>query len=384
MTESENNVVILVEEIKAVESTELTKILTDSNIELSEAEKIKQSYLPYFEEMAKIKEEAKKINFENPSLLDEKIARDLRLRTVKIRTGSEGVKEERKKGYQLRANVEQAAWNLIKTTCMLDEEIFVQVEKKREIAEKARIAALQTERNLEAAKFGVDVSLMNLGAMADDVWNTTILGFQLAYEKKIADEKAVEEARIAKEAADAIERKRIEDENAQLKAEADAKEKELEAERAKVAAEKKAADDLAAKLKADADALLQKEREEAAAKLKAQQDSDAKEAARIKAEADKVLEEERKKTAALEAKVKADEEAATKVEADRIAKEKADKAAAAKAAKAPEKDKLLKALSECNWVTSGVTSDEAFAIEKDIKAKLEGFKTWAKGEISKL
>ncbi|MCV6900744.1 hypothetical protein OE165_27305, partial [Escherichia coli] len=81
---------------------------------------------------------AKKINFENPTELDEKIARELRLRTVKIRTGSQDVKDERKRIHTLKANIEQDAWNLIKSTCQLEEEQFLQVEKKREKAEQLR------------------------------------------------------------------------------------------------------------------------------------------------------------------------------------------------------------------------------------------------------
>jgi hypothetical protein len=80
-----------------IENTAPDKVITESGLVLNEAEEIKQSYLPFFIQLAEIKEEAKKINFENPSMLDEKIARELRLRTVKVRTGSEDIKNTRKK-----------------------------------------------------------------------------------------------------------------------------------------------------------------------------------------------------------------------------------------------------------------------------------------------
>src|SRR3990172_10268602 len=102
-------------EILIQEHQALSKIVEESGLQLNEAETIKQSYLPYFIQIAEIKEQAKKINFENPNELDEKIARDLRLKTVKIRTGSEIIKDERKRIHSLKANIEQAAWNLVKS-----------------------------------------------------------------------------------------------------------------------------------------------------------------------------------------------------------------------------------------------------------------------------
>src|SRR5688572_15788511 len=124
----------------------LEVVLKDSGLELTESEQIRQSYLPYFIEMSEVKEMAKKIDFDNPKDIDETIARELRLRTVKIRTGSENLKDSRKRLHMLKANVEQDAWNLIKSTCKLDEERFLQVEKNREIQEKLRIDSLRTER----------------------------------------------------------------------------------------------------------------------------------------------------------------------------------------------------------------------------------------------
>lgn len=133
---------------ETIEKSPLDTVINESGLILTEAEDIKQSYLPYFTQMAEVKELASKINFENPTDLDEKIARELRLKTAKIRTSSEKVKEERKKSHSLRANLEQASWNLIKSSCLLDEETFAQVEKARERAEATRIANLKAERLL--------------------------------------------------------------------------------------------------------------------------------------------------------------------------------------------------------------------------------------------
>jgi len=53
-----------------MKNQELEVIVKESGLELSESESIKQSYLPNFEQMATVKEESKKINFENPTMMD--------------------------------------------------------------------------------------------------------------------------------------------------------------------------------------------------------------------------------------------------------------------------------------------------------------------------
>src|SRR3990167_3076074 len=126
-----SNELPLTEAVEVTVPQELTIILSQSGLELSESEKIKQSYLPYFTQMAEIKEQAKKINFDNPTDLDEKIARELRLKTAKIRTTSETLKDERKRVHLLKGNIEQSTWNLIRDTCKMEEEIFNNVEKAR-------------------------------------------------------------------------------------------------------------------------------------------------------------------------------------------------------------------------------------------------------------
>jgi hypothetical protein len=268
-------------ETKEVEATALAKVLTDSKLELTEAEEIKQSYLPYFEQMAVIKQEASKINFDNPTELDETIARNLRLRTVKIRTGSMAVKEERKRIHMLKANVEQSAWNLIKTTCELDEELFLQIEKKREIAEKARLEARKTDRLNKLAPFNVDVQFIDLLNMPDDGFDKLLAQSELAFEQAKAELLKAEKERIERERV--AEEKRLEmiAENKRLREEAEAKEEQLAKERAKAEAEKKAAEQEAkriadetakreAEAKAKADAEQKKMREEAQKKIEAE------------------------------------------------------------------------------------------------------------------
>jgi hypothetical protein len=201
------------------ENQELDKVISESGLVLTEAEEIKQSYLPFFNQLAEIKEEAKKINFENPSMLDEKIARELRLRTVKVRTGSEEVKDNRKKIHMLKANVEQTSWNLIKSTCQLDEELFAQIEKKREREEAARKAALKIEREAELKQYEVDFEFVDLANMPEESYLKFLESTKIAQAQRIEAERIEKEERQAKEKAEAEERERIKAENERLKKE---------------------------------------------------------------------------------------------------------------------------------------------------------------------
>lgn len=288
----------LEETVKEPQVTELAKVLTDSKLALNEAEEIKQSYLPYFEQMGIIKEEAKKINFESPTMLDEKIARDLRLRTVKIRTGSMAIKEERKRIHMLKANVEQSAWNLIKTTCELDEEIFLQVEKKREIEEKARLSARKEGRIKLLEPFGVDTQFIALLNMPDEAFEQFLSQTNDSYEKKIADEKRAQEEEIERQRVQEEKRLEMIAENKRLREEAEAKE-----------------------------AALAKEREEQEAKLNAIKEKAEQERRAAEAEASRIRIENEKKVAAEKARVEAEqekmrEEAQAKIDAERKERER--------------------------------------------------------------
>lgn len=324
-----------------IESSELEKVVKESGLAIQEGEEIKQSYQPFLIQLAEIQSQAGKINFDNPQPIDETIARELRLKTVKIRTGAGDLKDSRKRIYLLRGNLEQAAYNLIAASCKLTEETFGNVEKAREIAEKKRKEILKAERIEKLLPYGVQVEFYDLANMPDENFTALLEGFKKAYEERIAAEKKAEEERIAKEKAEAEERERIRIENERLKKEAEEKEKELAAERAKVEAERKAAEAKAEEVRKAAEAerkrleeIARKEREAAEAKLKAEQD-----AARKAAE--KAAEEKRKLEAELKAKEEA-EKAAKKAEQDRIiAEEKERRLAEKKAAAAPDKSKLI-------------------------------------------
>ncbi len=242
------------------QSAALDTVINESGLQLTEAEAIKQSYLPYFEQLVEIKEQATKINFDKPSDIDETIARELRLKLVKIRTGSEDIKKERKQIHMLKGNLEQSAWNLIRDTCLLDEEKFSAVEKRREIEEKQRKENLRIERENAVEPYGADTEHIALGEMSEEIWENYFNGVKVSYEQKAAAELKAEEDRIAVEQAKADERARIQEENERLQKEAEAKERAMKAERE--AAEKKLAEEQA-KAEAERKALQEKAYKEA-------------------------------------------------------------------------------------------------------------------------
>lgn len=330
------------------QENQLTKIVTDAGLELSDSEIIKQSYLPFFNELASIKEEAKKINFDTPTQLDEKIARELRLRTVKVRTGSEAVKDKRKKIHLLRGNVEQSSYNLIKTGCELEEEIFYQVEKKRELEEAKRKETLKNERAKLLEGLVDNISIYPLGEMSEESFNDIYNALQLAKETKEreakdAELKRIEDARIETER---IEAQRLE--NEKLKKEAEEREAAIKLEREE-----------AAKVQRLKDEQAKKEREAIEAKLKKEAEERAKAEAELKAKKD------------AEAKVEA--EAKAKIAAETKARIEAEK----KAAKAPDKLKLQDAINSLSFVSPSCKTEDAEKTAKEIAQKFEAFKVWA-------
>jgi hypothetical protein len=363
-----------IETLEATEievSQELQIVLHDSGLELTEAEQIKQSYLPFFIELSEIKKASKKISFENPTELDEKIARELRIKTMKVRTRSEEIKENRKKIHMLKANVEQSAWNLIRDTCKLEEEHFTSVEKRRELIEKARQEAVRVERVNELQPYSEFVPVgIDLARMAGEDYAKFLNGAKLQYEAKQEAIRKSELERIERERVQLLHNERknlllndwqfVPDEYradnlglyndsqweqinhlvSRSKVAYQKEQERIRIENEKLKAEKEAAEKLAAEQKAKADAerkvmeeKARKEREEAAAKLKAEQEANAKLEAELKAKAD--------------AERKAKEEVEAKAKAEEAARIKAEK----KAAAAPDKEKLL------NWANHHLLSN---------------------------
>ena len=331
------------ENLALVKENELEVIVKNSGLEIAEGEQIKQSYQPFLLQLAVIQEQSEKINFANPAEIDETIARELRLKTVKIRTGASDLKDSRKRIYLLRGNLEQAAFNLISATCKLAEDAFIQVEKAREIAESKRKAGLRAERQAELEKYGWTGSGIDLGVFEEKNYNLLLSSVKKEYEDRIAAEKKAEDERIAKEKAEREEREKMKADNERLQKEAEAREKAMAEER-RIQAAKLAEEQAKATKEAEAREKIEKE-------LQAKKDAE--------------------RQAQLDAEIKAAKELEAKQEAEK------------KAAAAPDKDKLLSFVSGLSMPAMSLTTAYGQITEKVIREKFEGFKEWAVKEINK-
>jgi hypothetical protein len=316
--------------IVKIESTQLEEVVKNSGLAIIEAEEIKTSYLPFLSRLVQVQDQATKINFESPTMIDETIARELRLATVKIRTDAEKLKDEQKRVDLLRGKVKQDSYNLIASSCKLAEEVFYNVEKARELAEKKRKEQLRIDRSEKLSPYSETINLYNLGEMTEDQFTELYTGLRTAHELNIESEKKAEEKRLADIEAERIRNEKIRLENERLKKEAEEKEKALYVEREKIR-----------KGNEEKERLAEIERKKNAAILKAEQEKASKERAELLAKAEIERKEKERLAKEIEDKRLADEKAKkdllAKLEAEKKAKLDEEK----KSKLAPDKTKLL-------------------------------------------
>lgn len=223
-------------------------------------------------------------------------------------------------------------------------------------------------RILQVSKFA-EINRVEFENMSDETFESFITGLEKSHNEKIEVARLAEEQRIEAERIEVerLEAQRIE--NIRLKAEVEAREKELAAERAKQLEQQRQQEELLKKAKEEAAQKLAAERAKAKAEILRQQKE---QEATLKAEA----EARQKVEAELRAKQEKEQaEAKAKQEVEAKAKKEAEKAA-----KAPIKVKLNK------WVESF----EAPAIDvenektKLINEKFLAFKRWAFSEVENL
>jgi len=282
-----------------------------------------------------------------------KTFKELRLMIVKNRTTGLNVWHKTNKAYFLAGgNFVQAIYNKEVAENERMESALMEAEKHFENLEKERIATIQKERELELEKYEVEnVSNLNLGYMSDEIWTNFLEGTKLSYNNKIAEQKRIEEERIAKEKAEA-ERIRLQEiENAKLKAEAEKREKEIEAER-KANEEK-----------------LRIEREKAEVERK-----------RIEAENNAKLKAEQEAKAKIEAELKAKKDAEIKAENERKDAEMKALKEAEKLKKAPIKNQLNAWVNSFELPSTNVDND----VSREIIKKFNAFKKWAIVEINNI
>jgi hypothetical protein len=411
--------------LQKVDTNQLDEVVKNSGLAIIEGEEIKGSYLPFLNQLAEIQSQANKINFENPTMLDEEIAGKLRKATVKVRTGAETLKDDRNRMNLLKQKLEVASYKLIEASCKLTEEVFVNVEKAREIAEKKRRAELKVVRDNEAIPYSEFIPFgIDLGSLDEAGYLNLLNGAKLQYNAKIEAEKKADAERIERERIEAerLENQRLE--NIRLKKEAEEREIQIAKERADAIAKQKAIEEKArieqekAEKELEAKKQLrikrseemrpyiifirdynkmidlpemeyQKELADQKIAKKLQDEYDQKErekAAEIQrkqqAESERLLLAERKLAAVIEAKNRKDED--EKAEKERMEKERI--ASEKKAAAAPDRDKIINAVNNCMFDLSigSLKSEQMQSIANTINAKFNGFKNWAIDQVNNL
>jgi len=309
---------------------------------LDKAENYAAVFAPFMVTLKQLSDKGAGINRDNPSPVDAKLAREIRLAMVKNRTASEKEKDKNKAALLAEGNLIQNLHNIIVNASKLSEADMDAVEKFAENKEKERKAAMAAERSAMFVEYGTDLTGYDLGSMPDNVFNDLLESQRLLHERKIEEAKRIEAERIVKEKEELERQAVIKAENDRLRAAAAAAEKKLQEERAEAAR--------LAKIEADKQAAILKEEQQRAAKIAAE----LKEAQEAAAKAAKELQDKK--------------EAEAKAEAERIAAEK-------KAANAPVKEKLSVAI---NGLSLALPDSE---ITTGIMDKFNGFKSWALRQI---
>jgi len=273
------------------EQAKLDELIKASDIELTKAEAHVKAFHPSLAKLSELSRPLADLDKENPTAGHALIARENRLNLVKVRTGAESVKDDRKKILLIEGNFIQAAYNLVKGACELTEAEYMAIEKHQERIESDRKSKLSESRKVLLEPFEVDTTYLPLTEMADDVFAQLLADSKLLFETKIKIAQEAELARIEAERLEAerlaevqrVEAERIEAqrvENEKLKAEAERLHKDHEAK----AVEDRKEFDRLAKIAQDAKAESDKLAAELQAKKDAEELAHQKEKERIEAE----------------------------------------------------------------------------------------------------
>lgn len=209
-------------------------------LEETKAADISKMFKPMLDKMEALEVEFNGINKMDVNEATCKKAKELRLKYVKVRTGTAKVHKEMKAFFLQGGRFVDGWKNAQLMASQGVEKKLSSIEKHYENIEKERIEALHVTRAEELEQYNPAVVPPNLGVMDDTVWNSFLIGTKASYEANLeavrVEAERVEAARIeAKKQAEIKrlddikkekERKKLEAENAKLKKVADQKEKE--------------------------------------------------------------------------------------------------------------------------------------------------------------
>lgn len=365
------------------------------------AARIEAQFTPMLAKMTELENEYNAIlglNIEDPNTA--KLAKDLRLKYVKVRTGTADIHKVQK-AYFLNGGRFVDGWkNAQLFASQGKEEALERIEKHAENLERERLEKLQQLRVALLAEYVENASELSLSGMEQYVFEAYLSAKKQAFEDRKAAELKAEQDRIAREKAEAEEREAQRLENIRLKEEADKREAEIEAERVerdRIEAEKEA---VRAKRNEELRPYIvfirdyngtlnlgeddyQKELSglEIVAKQQWDYDNEQRRIAQEKADKDAAeLAEKQKEIDRIEKELADKKAAEAKAEADRIAAEKAAKLEAEKLAKAPIKKQLTAWVNSFQVPAANIEHEKKVLIEE----KFNRFLDWAKSEINNI
>ena len=151
---------------------ELVKIkASDYGLEESKAKQISDMFKPMLDAMVELEDEYNGIISKDISQLLCKEAKDLRLKYVKIRTGTAKIHKELKQFYLQGGRFVDGWKNAQLMASQGIEEKLLNIENHYENIEKERLAKLQDERAKLLLPYELDPVPNNLGEMKEDIWN---------------------------------------------------------------------------------------------------------------------------------------------------------------------------------------------------------------------
>lgn len=321
-----------------MEQLQLIKIdAKEFGIEESKAKQISEQFTPMLDKMVELEKEANNIfSLDIENIETGKLAKEVRLKYVKVRTGTAEIHKQQKAFYLSAGRFVDGWKNAQIFASQGIEEKLETIENYFKNKEIERLKELQNNRLELITPFLENTIGLDLSSMTEETFNNFLLGSKTNFELKLENER-LEVERLENERLAEIERQRLEKiENEKIRVEnlrlqEEAKEKELE---------------------------FQKERN-----LQIKKEAD------LKAKNDAILKELQNK-----------KEAEIKAENERLALLEQQKKDADKLAKAPIKKQLEQWVNSFELPTTNVENE----LSIEIKTKFDAFKKWSINQINNL
>jgi len=164
-------------------------------LEESKAADIAAQFQPMLDKMVELEKEYNEV-IQLPIEEAAKPAKELRLKYIKIRTGTAAIHKAQKEFYLAGGRFVDGWKNAQLFASQGIEDKLQSIEDYAANKERERIAALQEERQSALIEFEM-LDVPNLGSMADDVWKSFYIGAKTQYIARIEAERIAEEQRLA-------------------------------------------------------------------------------------------------------------------------------------------------------------------------------------------